>query len=371
MRILLVNWNDRENPHAGGAEIHLHEVFGRLVRRGHAVDLVASGWPGAAPRADQDGIQVYRTGSRYSFPVWGRAAVRERLRAGSYDVLVEDLNKIPLYLAGMTRLPLSVLVHHLFGSTIFQEAAVPVATLVWLSERPLPWLYRRAAFQAVSESTRADLVARGVPRDRIEVIPEGIDTEWFCPDAATPRAPRPTFLYVGRLKRYKGLEIALRALAEARRARPDVTLEIAGQGDDRPRLERLAGELGLGDGVRFLGFVTEAEKRRLLRRAWAVVYPSPKEGWGISNVEAAACGTPALASDSPGLRESVRHGETGFLVPHGDVRALAERMVALAADATLVVRLGRSARAFAEQLSWERAAGATEAHLHRVIAQGG
>jgi glycosyltransferase involved in cell wall biosynthesis len=370
VRILLVNWNDRENPYAGGAEIHLHEIFGRLARRGHEIDLVASGWPGAASRADLDGIQVYRTGRRYTFPVRGRAEVRRRLRARAYDVLVEDLNKIPLYLAGMTPLPLSVLVHHLFGATIFQEVSWPIATLVWLAERPLAVAYRRAAYQAVSESTRADLVARGVPRDRIEVIPEGIDTAWFHPDGATPRAAAPTFLYVGRLKRYKGLEIALRALAEARR-RSDLMFEIAGQGDDRPRLERLADELGVRGAVRFLGFVSEEEKRRLLRRAWAVVYPSPKEGWGISNVEAAACGTPALASDSPGLRESVRHGETGFLVPHGDVGALAQRMLALAADAALVARLGRSARAFAEGLSWERAAEATEAHLRRVIAQGG
>jgi glycosyltransferase involved in cell wall biosynthesis len=246
-----------------------------------------------------------------------------------------------------------------------------VAALVWLCERPLPWAYRRAAFQAVSASTCADLVTRGVPRDRIEVIPEGIDPDWYRPDPATPRAARPTFLYLGRLKRYKGLEIALRALAEARRSRPDLTLEIAGQGDDRPRLERLVATLGLTGAVRFLGFVSEAEKRRLLRQAWAVVYPSPKEGWGISNVEAAGCGTPALASDSPGLRDSVRSGETGFLVPHGDWHALAERMLALAADPALVARLGGGARAFAEQLSWDRAAAATERHLHGLVAGGG
>ena len=373
MNILVVNWNDRENPHAGGAEIHLHEIFGRLAAWGHGVDLVASGWRGAAPCAELDGIHVYRTGGRYSFAARGRAAVRERLRAGRYDVLVEDLNKVPLFLAGMTSLPISVLVHHLFGSAAFLEASWPVAALVWLSERPLARAYRRAAFQAVSESTRADLVARGVPAERIEVILEGIDADWFCPDPATPRAPQPTFLYVGRLKRYKGLEIALRAVAEARRSRGDVVFEIAGRGDDRPRLERLAEALGLreGEAVRFLGYVSEAEKRRLLRRAWAVVYPSPKEGWGISNIEAAACGTPAVASDSPGLRESVRHDETGFLVPHGDAHALAERLLALAADPVLVERLGRGARAFAERLTWERAARATEAHLQRVIAQGG
>src|SRR5207245_1146841 len=85
-----------------------------------------------------------------------------------------------------------------------------------------------------------------------------------------------------------------------------------------------------------------------------------KEGWGIANVEAAACGTPALASDSPGLRESVRDGETGFLVPHGDTQALAQRMLALAADPGLVARLGRAGRGFAERLSCGRAARGTD-----------
>src|SRR5207245_2024000 len=118
----------------------------------------------------------------------------------------------------------------------------------------------------------------------------------------------------------------------------------------------------------FLGFVTDEEKRRLLRAAWAVVFPSPKEGWGISNVEAAACGTPAIASDSPGLRESVRHGETGFLVPHGDAGALAERMLALAADPALVTGLAPAARAFAERLSWVRAALISAAHLGLALA---
>ncbi|HWX75789.1 MAG TPA: glycosyltransferase family 4 protein [Solirubrobacteraceae bacterium] len=371
MRILLVNWNDRENPHAGGAETHLHEIFGRLARSGHTIDLVASGWPGAPRDAELDGLRVHRSGGRHTFALRARGVVRRLLRANRYDVVIEDINKLPLFLPGLTDRPFCALVPHLFGATAFREASWPIAGVVWAAERPIPWAYRRAWFHAISESTRDDLVRRGVARERIEVIYPGVDATWYAPDAAEPRAREPTFLYVGRLKRYKGVEIALRALALARQARPDMVLEIAGGGDDRARLERLAQTLGLGQTARFLGRVSETEKRRLLRRAWAVVLPSPKEGWGISNVEAAACGTPALASDSPGLRESVRHGETGFLVPHGDARALADRMLALAADPGLVARLGRGARAFAEQLSWERAARATEAHLHRVIAQGG
>jgi glycosyltransferase involved in cell wall biosynthesis len=371
VRILLVNWNDRENPHAGGAETHLHEIFGRLARRGHAIDLVTSGWPGGAAATELDGLHVHRYGGRHTFALHARGAVRRLLGVRRYDVVVEDINKLPLYVVQLTDLPFCAIVPHLFGTTAFAEASWPIAAVVWAAERPIPQVYRRAAFHAISESTRDDLVRRGVARQRIEVVYPGVDATWYCPDPATPRARAPTFLYVGRLKRYKGVETAVRALAVARATRPDLALEIAGQGDDRPRLERLVRALGVEPAVRFRGFVPEEEKRRLLRQAWAVVFPSPKEGWGISNVEAAACATPAVASDSPGLRESVRHGETGFLVPHGDVAALAERMLALAGDPALVTRLGRAARAFAEQLSWERAAGATEAHLQRVIAQGG
>jgi len=371
VRILAVNWNDRQNPHAGGAEIHLHELFGRIARAGggrsHEVDLIASGWPGCAPHTELDGIKVQRVAGRHSFAFFARGAVRQALKIKPYDVVVEDINKLPLFLPSLTPLPFVAIVPHLFGTTAFQEASWPVAATVWAAELPIPRMYGRAAFHAISESTRDDLVQRGVRAERIVVIHPGVDSVLYVPDPGTPRAERPAFLYLGRLKRYKGVEFALRAIAEARRSQPHITLDVCGQGDDRPRLEQIARELGLGDAVRFLGFVPEDEKRRLLRRAWAVVFPSPKEGWGISNVEAAACGTPALASDSPGLRESVRDGQTGYLVPHGDWRTLAGRLLELAGDRALVERLGRAARAFAQGLSWESAARATEDHLRRTI----
>jgi glycosyltransferase involved in cell wall biosynthesis len=120
--------------------------------------------------------------------------------------------------------------------------------------------------------------------------------------------------------------------------------------------------------VRFLGFVSEERKRDLFRAAWANLFPSPKEGWGLTVMEAAACGTPSLASDSPGLRDSVRPGETGFLVPHGDAGALAERMLELAGSPALVERLGAAARRLALAWTWDDAAAATEAHLTELVA---
>jgi glycosyltransferase involved in cell wall biosynthesis len=148
-----------------------------------------------------------------------------------------------------------------------------------------------------------------------------------------------------------------------------VELRIAGDGSDRARLERVEAAVG-GGAVTFLGYVSEERKLELYRRAWAVVFPSPKEGWGITNLEAAGCGTPAVASNSPGLRESVRDGETGVLVPHGDVAALQAALLALATDAALRERLSAGARTFARSLSWEKAAADTEAHLEAAVASG-
>lgn len=363
MRILAVNWLDRENPQAGGAEVHFFEIFRRLVERGHTVRMVTSGWPGATPETSIDGLTVRRIGGRHTFTLRARSALRQELRRGQYDLVVEDINKLPLYLPTLTRLPIYVIIPHLFGTTAFREAAWPVASVVWLSERPIPRVYRGQAFHAISESTRDDLVRRGVNREAIRVIYPGVDASCYKPDPAQQRTTNPTFLYVGRLKRYKGLETALEAVAVARSEVPNLRLLIAGSGDDRERLEGVAGKLGLGESVQFLGYIEEEDKRRLLQTVWAVVFPSPKEGWGITNVEAAACGTPAVASDSPGLRESVRDSKTGILVPHNDTEALSTALRRLSGDIHLVTSLGAAAREFAESLSWDRAAEQTEAHL--------
>lgn len=363
MRILVINWQDRENPQAGGAEIHLHEIFGRLSQKGHGVSLLCGGWPGAPARTEIDGIAVHRVGTRHTFPLLVRGYYRRSL-VGAHDLLVEDVNKIPVQSPLWARERVVALVPHLFGGTAFREVAAPLAAVVWLAERTLPNVYGRVPFQAISESTAIDLVARGIARDRIRVIYPGVDSATATPDPAG-RAASPEFAYVGRLKRYKGVDLVIRAFA--RLDRPEARLLIAGTGDQREQLERLARSLDLGDRVQFLGFISEREKIRVLRRAWAVAFASPKEGWGITNLEAAACGTPVVASDSPGLRESVRHGETGYLVPHGDVAAMAERLRQLASSPALVATLGAAGRRFAESFTWERAAAETESHLESVI----
>jgi glycosyltransferase involved in cell wall biosynthesis len=362
VRILLVNWQDRENPQAGGAEIHLHEIFGRLAAKGHSVRLLCGGWAGCPPRASLDGIDVFRVGTRHTFPFLAHRYYRAHLDDWA-DILVEDINKIPLYTPRWHAKKTVALVPHLFGSTAFQELAAPLAAAVWTAERPLGSAYRHIPFEAISESTADDLAQRGIPRQSVAVIYPGVDTITYTPEASR-RAAKPVFSYLGRLKKYKGVHLVIRAFAGI--GIPEATLEIAGAGDYRAELESLARSLDLGDRVRFLGRISEADKLALLRRSWALAFASPKEGWGITNLEAAACATPVVASNSPGIRESVRDGETGFLVPHGDVPAMSAAMRRIAESRELVVALGSRARIFAESFTWERAADETERHLMRV-----
>jgi len=333
VRILVLNWQDCRNPQAGGAELHLQEIFSRIVARGHTVDLLCSSWPAAPQRETLDGIDVHRVGTRHTYPFLAHRYYRENLARNEYDVVIEDLNKVPLYTPLWGTRKLVALVHHLFGATVFREAPAPLAAAVWLSERPLGVLYRKVPFQAVSRSTADDLVERGIPRGAIRVIYNGVDSDRLTPDASE-RSADPLFVYLGRLKKYKRVDV--KSLDQSSR-------------------------------ISFLGFISEEAKLHLLRRAWASTLASPKEGWGISNLEAAACGTPVIAANSPGIRESVIDGETGFLVPPDDPQEMTAAMRGLVQSPDLVNVLGGAARRFAATFTWDRAATETLAHLEEVV----
>lgn len=363
-----MNWQDRLNPQAGGAEIHLHEVFGRLAARGHQITLLVSSWPGAEPRLILDGMDVHRVGGRYTFNVAASGYYQRHLRNLGFDLLVEDLNKVPLFAPYWAREPVTLVVHHLFGTTAFQEASFPLAAATWLLEKPIPKVYGRIPTVAVSESTAEDLVARGFDGGRIAVIPNGVDLTFYSPSPSSPKAPDPLVLYLGRLKRYKRVDLVIRAFAGVLAEYPRARLIIAGHGDARPGLEQLVAELKLGESVEFAGFVTEEQKANLFRHAWVHMLTSSKEGWGITNIEAAACATPTIASDVPGLRDSIQNEVTGFLVPHGDVAALTARLKEVIANPELRARLSAQALSFARQFAWDATADRMEAFLQGAIA---
>lgn len=353
-RVLVLNERDPRHPRAGGAETHVAEIFRRLAAKGFEVTWAASAFRGSTPRERVDGLEIRRLGRLAHYYARAAWACARETRRGGFDVVVECLNKVPFFSPLYSAAPVLALCHHLFGETAFSQVPWPVAAGVWLAERPLPLLYRRLRFVAISESSRDDLVHRGVARERIRVSHCGIRVPKIDPPPMRERPAR--VAYVGRLEAYKRIDVLLRALVRVRAAVPSAELVVIGRGADRARLEALARELGLGSAVRFAGFVGDDERDALLAASRVCACASEKEGWGLTVIEANALGTPVVASDAPGLRDSVRHGETGFLVAAGDVGAFAARIAELLADDPLAERLSERARAWSRSFDWDLAA---------------
>jgi len=371
VRILALNWRDIGDPLGGGAEQHLHHILAGAAAAGHAVELVCSGYAGAPADDVIDGVRIRRRGDWRVANLVLPWVVRRRLRQEPWDLLVEDINKIPFYTplyAG--RVPVLAVVPHLFGRTIYREANPLVATYVWSGEWPLARVYRRAWFEVISPSTADDLAARGLPRERIRTIYCGLDHERFTLADPPPRAERPLVVCWSRLRRYKSTDVAIRAFAEIRAELPEARMLVMGRGPDEPRLRRLTARLGLAESVVFTGHLPWDELVRTLHRAHVFLNPSPKEGWGLTVVEANQCGVPVVASDRPGLRDSVRHDQTGLLVPYGDAHAMAQSALRLLHDRDLWACFSEAARTWAAGFSWPRCVGESLELFAHVAAAG-
>ncbi len=367
MKILALNWNDLSNPFAGGAEVHLEELLRRLVSYGHEVTLFCSGYQNCLPEETIEGIRIIRHGNRYDFNLIAPFFLRKLVKKDRFDVLVEDINKIPFYTPLYLKLKTLVVVPHLFATTVFREINFVLGAYIYLAERPLVRVYRGMPFNVISESTADDIAQRGVPREHISVIHCGINRRVYCLDTSVPKYERPTVLYLGRIKKYKSIQHLIRALALVKKEVPDARLMVVGNGDYLDKLKSLSRSLGLSTDVEFPGFVPLENKVERMRRAHVAVLPSLKEGWGLTNIEANAVGTPVIAANVPGLKDSVQDGQTGFLYKYGDIAEMARKIVALLTDDDLRTKLEKGGLRWADKFNWDKAAKKFEALLESVV----
>jgi glycosyltransferase involved in cell wall biosynthesis len=366
LHILALNWRDIRSPEAGGAEVHLHEILSRAVAHGHTVTWIACGFAGGAGEETIDGIRVIRRGAWWNANFVLPGAARRVLREQSVDLVLEDINKIPFFMPLHTSRPVLAVIPHLFGSTVFRETNPLFAAYVLAWEALIPWVYRRSRFVAISPSTRDDLVRRGIAANRVDVVLCGLDHDRYRMLSGVARAETPTVIHLGRLRKYKAVDVVLKSFVRVRREVANAQLVVVGDGPELAALKRLAQRLGLGEAVSFTGHVRGDAVVEWLNRAHVCVNASPKEGWGLTVVEANACGVPVVGSDRPGLRDSIRDGETGFLVPYGNVDAFAEKTVALLSDRALWQRTSAAALEWASTLTWERTAGEMETIFEKV-----
>jgi glycosyltransferase involved in cell wall biosynthesis len=299
------------------------------------------------------------------------AATAWATRRGHFDVVVEHLNKVPFCARAYAGAPVIAVNHHLFGESAFLQVAWPIAAAVVTIEKLIPRLYREVSFLAVSESSRQDLVGRGIPAERIGILHNGIRFPDLEPREVTERPCR--VAYLGRLEPYKRIDLMLRALATLTERFPGLEIVLVGRGSQREALERLAGELGIAGRTRFTGFVSDAERDATVAEARLCVCPSVKEGWGITVIEANALGVPVVATDAPGLRDAVRHDQTGLLVPDGApgafTRDLAAAVAELLGDEQRLARLAAGAAAWSRRFDWDDSAQRMAEAIDATLAQ--
>jgi glycosyltransferase involved in cell wall biosynthesis len=364
--VVILNWRDTTNPEGGGSELYVERVAAGLAAGGRPVTLVCAAHPGAPAEEVAGGVRVLRRGSPRT--VYLRAFLLHAAgKLGNHQAVVDVQNGMPFLSALWCRRPVVVLVHHVHREQWGVVLPRPLARLGWWLESTVaPRAYRRARYVAVSESTRQELAGLGVREEAITVVHNGAG-----PLPATPPAPRaavPTVCVLGRLVPHKRVEFALEAVARIRRRLPSLRLDVVGRGWWEPRLRETAERLGLGDAVRFHGFVGEVTKRELLASAWVLAMPSIKEGWGLAVMEAAAHGTPAVGLRSAGgLGESILDGETGLLAEGAE--EFTARIEQVLTDDGLRRSLGEAARLRCATFTWERAADEFAAVLDAAVDQ--
>jgi glycosyltransferase involved in cell wall biosynthesis len=351
-RVELVAWRDLDHPEAGGSELHAARIAERWAAAGIDVCITASRSPGADPEVLRDGYRVRRPAGRYGiFPVAGLGRLTRRVPRP--DGTVEIWNGMPFFSPIWARGPRVVFLHHVHDrmwDLVLPSALAAVGRVV--ERRVAPPLYRRTPVVTLSESSRQAIVeVLRLQPHRVTVVQPGVD-ESFCPGGR--RDPSPLVVAVGRLVTYKRFDLLIDVLVRLRERHPTLTAVIAGEGSERPALERLIADRGAAHWLALPGRISDDALVDLYRRAWALVSTSAHEGWGLTITEAAACATPAVVSPIAGHRDAVDHGVTGFLAEPGT--EMEQQLDLLLRDALVRRRMQRAARLQSSQLTWDRTA---------------
>lgn len=353
-RILIMNWRDITHPWAGGAEAYMHEIARRWARDGADVGWLCGRYRGGKRTEVIDGIRIHRVGGHFTLYPLAALAYLLRLRR-RYDVVIDCENGIPFFAPLYARKPVVLVVFHVHAEVFRTELPKYLARVaLFLEGWVMPRVYRHNQLVTISASTRADLRAAGYAASRIRIVTSGVELPAI--ERSVDRSSRPLLVYLGRLKRYKSVDVLLRAMPDVRRVYPDARLAIVGQGPDRHRLERIAWNLGLASSVHFYGYLDRQTRDNLLARAWVAVCPSAFEGFGVICLEANALGTPVVASQVAGLKDAVLDGRTGHLVPYGDSAVLADALTDLVGDPAKRLAMGQAGREWAAAHSWDQSA---------------
>lgn len=348
LRVLWLNWRDIEHPEAGGAEVFTHEVMRRLVKRGYHMTLFTERFPNSLETKYLDGVRIVRQGSRYT--VYSKARKHYKEYMSNYDIIVDEINGRPFLTPKFVKSkPILALSHHISLESWTYEVPFPLNYIgyYFFQTRGLS-CYKTIPTVTVSKSSKRNLEKK-FGFKKVFVVPEGLSITPL--DDMHQKECAPTIIFLGRLKRNKLPHHAIQAFNIIKKYIANVKMWVLGDGYMLKDLEKMSGK-----DVTFFGHVKEDVKYKLLSRAHLALVPGVHEGWGLAVTESNAMGTPAIAYDVPGLRDSVRDGETGILVKGNSPSSLAQASISLLKDKKLLSKYSTNALAFSKQFSWDNTA---------------
>ncbi len=363
MNILILNWRDPRNPLAGGAEVVTMQHAQSWQKLGHSVTWFAASFPGAKAKEGIDGVTVYRRGNFLG--VYLSAPIFYLRSREKYDLVVDELHGIPFFTPFYVKGPKFVFVHEVAGKIWDVMFPFPLNIIGKMIERIMFFPYKKTPFVTVSKSTAEELHQIGI--QHITIIENGMNVQKLSENFQKEKVP--TFIFMSRLVKMKGIEDVLEAFAYIINEVPNAILWIVGTGDKKYEelLQKKVNNLNIKNNVKFYGKVSEKEKYILLKRAHILLHASVKEGWGLVVIEAASQRTPAVTYNVGGLRDSVRDGKTGILTKENTPKELANQAIRLINNRKLYAQYQQNAKKWADSFSWERTRKKSAAFIQTLI----
>lgn len=360
MNILILNWRDPKHPNAGGAEIVTKEHAKAWIKAGHKVYWFSSTFQGGKQKEIIDDILIIRKGDQVlgvqlqAF-LWYLFGKHE-----SFDVVIDQFHGIPFFTPLYVRTKKFAFIHEVTKNVWkFNPWPKPFNMIPYLIGTIVePWIfklfYSRIHFLTVSESTKNELMQWGMKGKNISVIHNG--TSNYLSKTKVEKNRERTVMFLGAIAQDKGIENALSIFAAIQEHDSAWEFWVAGKGDPAyiKQLKHLANKLRIKK-ITFFGFVSDTKKFELLAKAHILINPSVREGWGLVNIEANTVGTPVVAYDVPGCRDSIKNGTTGIIVKEGDEKGMADACIRLVNDKNIYKKISQNALSWSKRFDWKDA----------------
>ncbi len=356
---LWLTWKDHKHPDAGGAEVVLNELSRRLVGDGHDVTWLTAAYGKATKFDEHDGVHIIRVGeSRYVQPFQALAYYARNMR-NKFDYVIEVVNTSPYFSVFFGRKSKRFLFYHQMAREIWHhETKAPLSYTGYYVFEPVASRLlstSKVPVITVSQSTKDDLKKFGFDPDRTHVISEGIDIDPLTDLDSVKKFKNPTLVSLGSMRSMKRTLDQVKAFELAKIDIPNLKLKIAGNtsGDYGMKVLDYVKKSLAKDDIKIYGKVSTTEKIRLLQRSHILLQTAIKEGWGLTVTEAASQGTPAVAYNVDGLRDSIKNNETGIITDQNP-KALAAGIKQLLSDEKFYEKIRTNAWQWSKKITFDQ-----------------